>query len=484
MASCAVGPDFVRPAAPAVSRYTRDLLPAETVVADGQAQRYRSGENIVPDWWRFFESTELDAIVARALADNPTLQSAQASLRESQHNLQAGYGVFFPEVDANFGVNRQKPSPFRFGGYAPTNIFNLYTLGASITYALDVFGGKRRMVEGLEAQADYQRYQMIGTYMSLSGNVVNACIAQAAYQAQIQATEKMIELQKEQLRLTKVQTDAGIVPYTNVLSIQSQLSANEAILPALRQKRVQAEHLLSTLSGHLPEERSFQAVDFAKLKLPQELPVSLPSTLVRQRPDILAAEAQLHAASANVGVATADLFPSFTLSGSYGLSNTKFSHLSDATSKFWSVGPTLSFPLFQGGTAWYRRQAAIDAYQKSLADYRQTVLTSFQQVADTLKALEHDAQGLQAQADALRTAEEAWKLRDANYRAGLVGYLDVLSANAQFYQAKIKYLQISAQRYQDTAALFVALGGGWWSDPKFKTSFHAAELSTKEQTRK
>lgn len=477
LAACAVGPDFVRPAAPDVDLYTQGEKTTVTVSAEGQHQRFQFGEKIAADWWHLFKSDELNAAVKQAIANSPNLQSAQSSLRQSQDNLRAGYGVFFPEINANFSAIRQKPSPYRFGGNSPTGVFNLFTLGATVSYSLDVFGGNRRMIEGLAAEVDYQRYAMLGTYMTLSGNVVNTMIARAAYQAQLEATERMIDLQKDQLSITQTQASAGIVPYANVLSIQSQLAANEAILPALRQKRDQATHLLATLSGHLPSENTVPMANLNKLTLPQNLPISLPSEFARQRPDILAAEAQLHTASANIGVVTAELFPSFSLSGTYGLINTKFGNLFDANSKFWSVGPTVNIPIFQGGALWYRRKAAINAYQKSLADYRQTVLSAFQQVADTLKALEHDAQSLRAQSDALQAAEEALKIREANYRAGVVSYLEVLAANTQFYQAKIGYLQILAQRYQDTTALFVALGGGWWNDPELETHVSTENLA-------
>ena len=461
---CAVGPDFVRPAPPTVEQYTHGAAPTTTIPADGQAQRFSEGARIAADWWHLFNSAKLDTVVREAIAGNPTLQAAQASLRQSQDNLRAGYGVFFPQADAGFEATRQKFSTARFGGSTPGSIFNLFTLSATVSYALDVFGGERRAVEGLRAQVDLQQATVRGTYLALSGNVVNTMIAQAAYREQIKATEEIIALQREQVGITETQAQAGTVPYANVLSLRSQLAAVEATLPLLRQKLDQTGHLLATLTGRVPAQWSPPQLDLADFTLPGDLPVTLPSELVRQRPDILAAEAQLHGGSADIGVATAALFPSFTLNGGYGTSNTSFNDLFTSNSSFWSLGANVAAPLFRGGTLWFRREAAFEGYQHSLATYRQTVLNAFAQVADTLRALEHDAEGLHAQLQALRSAEEALQLTQANYRAGIVNYLPMLIANGQYHQARIGYLQAKAQRLQDTAALFVALGGSWDAD--------------------
>jgi NodT family efflux transporter outer membrane factor (OMF) lipoprotein len=460
---CAVGPNFVRPKPPAVEGYTHGAEPTVTASADGQVQRFEKGGLVVADWWRLFGSPEIDAVLEEALAKNQTLQAAQASLRQSQESLRAGYGVFFPQFDASFNATRQKFSPARFGQASPSLIFNLFTLAATVNYTLDVFGRERRAVEGLQAQADFQRYTVLATYLTLTGNVVNTAIAQAAYKAQIRATEEMVRLLRDQVRITETQAKAGTVPYANVLSVRSQLASTEATLPPLQQKRSQTEHLLATLAGRTPAEWTPREIDLEDLKLPGDLPVSLPSDLVRQRPDILSAEVQLHNASANIGVATAALFPTVTLDGAYGLNNTSIKDLFKKASTYWSLAGDASTPLFHGGTLWFQRKAAKEAYQQSLANYRQTVLSAFAQVADTLRALEHDAEALRAESQALDSAEEALRLIQTNYQAGLVSYLQVLIADNQYYQAKIGYLQAVAQRLQDTVALFVALGGGWWN---------------------
>ena len=463
LSACAVGPDFLRPKAPPVSHYSSGSDPTGTASVAGTAQRFAPGAKVAADWWRLFSSSKLDAVISEAIANNPGLEAAQASLRQSQNNLRSGYGIFYPEIDAEAGATRQRYTPIKAGQDLPASVFNLFTLSATVSYALDVFGGERRMVEGLGAEVDVARATEQATYLTLATNVANTVIAKAAYRAEIEATEQLIELQKEQVALAEVQAQAGTVPYSNVLSLRSQLASYQATIPQLEQKLTQSDDLLATLAGHTPAEWSPPDVGLADLALPADLPVSLPSDLVRQRPDILAAEATAHAASANIGVATAALLPSITLSGSLGTNATSTGNLFAANGNFWSVGANATQTLFDGGTLWFKRKAAIDNYQQAMATYRQTVLSAFGQVADTLRALDHDAAVLQAEEEALSTADQALHLVQANYQAGLATYLDVLIADAQYHQAKIADLQALAVRYQDTVALFAALGGGWWN---------------------
>ena len=406
------------------------------------------------DWWHLFESSKLDAVIADAIANNPGLDAAQASLRQSQDYLRSGYGVFYPEIDADVGASRQKYNPLKIGQNLPASLFNLFTLSATVNYALDVFGGERRMVEGLAAQVDVARATEQATYLTLAANIANAVIAKAAYRAQVDATEQLIAIEKEQVHLGEVQAEAGTVPYSNVLTLRSQLASVEATIPQLEQKVVQSDDLLATLAGHAPAEWSPPEVGLADLVLPSDLPVSLPSDLVRQRPDVLAAESTAHAASANIGVATAALFPSITLSGSYGSNSTSTGTLLASRGNFWAFGVSAMGTLFDGGTLWYKRQAVIDGYQQAMSLYRQTVLAAFGQVADTLRALDHDAATLLAEEEALSTAKQALHLVQANYEAGLATYLDVLVADAQYREALVGELQAIAVRYQDTVALF------------------------------
>jgi NodT family efflux transporter outer membrane factor (OMF) lipoprotein len=463
LSGCTVGPDFVRPKAPVADHYNQRQDPAETVAVEGHSQRFEQGVGPVANWWGLFGSKQLDAVVAEGFANNPSIEAAQASLRQSNDNLQAGYGIFYPQINAGLGASRQKSSPASIGSPLPGSVFNLVTLSASVSYPLDIFGGERRAIENLQSQVDLQRYYVLGTYLALSGNIVNTAIAMAAYQEEVKYTEQLIALQKEQIAITEKQAEAGIVPFASVLGLRNQLASLEAALPPLRQRLSQSEHLLATLAGRAPSEWTPAQIALAELSLPGTLPLSLPSELVRQRPDILMAEEQLHGASASIGVATAAQFPSFTLNGTYGQSRSSMSGLFGSNANFWSLGADIAAPLFNGGTLSARKQAAIDAYQQSLALYRQTVLDSFAQVADTVRALEHDAETMQAEAQSVSTSEQSLHLTEVNYQAGLVNYLQVLAADILYHQAQLGYLQARAQRLQDTTALYVALGGGWWN---------------------
>ena len=463
LAGCAVGPDFVRPVAPVVQHYTHEPPATDPLEAGGDTQRFVAGADLPDDWWRLFASAPLDATVRQALANSPTLQAAEASLRQSQDNLRAGDGVFYPRLDAGFGAERLRSAPTQQGSSARGSVFDVVALSGDVSYPLDVFGAERRAVEGLRARVDNQRFAARAAFLALSANVVDACIARAAYAAQIRATERLVALEREQLGMIDVQVRAGTALFADSLSQLGLIAANEALLAVLQQKRSQAGHLLALLQGTSPAEATLPEIALDALALPPDLPVSLPSELVRQRPDILAAEAQLHSASADIGVATAALFPSFGIDASFGRADSSLARLFGAGSAFWSVGPSLVAPLFHGGALRAQRQAAVDAYDVQQANYRQTVLAAFAQVADALDALEHDAQALRAQLQAERATAQALTLLQANYRAGLVAYADVLNADLQYQQASIGALQAQAQRRQDTVALFAAVGGGWWN---------------------
>ncbi|WP_074772511.1 efflux transporter outer membrane subunit [Nitrosospira multiformis] len=462
LGGCMVGPDFVRPNPPETARY----LPGESlevaIPVKDQAQYFDAGADLIADWWRLFKSPKLNALVTEGINNNQSLRAAQAALRQSQHNLLAGYGVFFPQADAAGSAVRQRFSAARFGG-STSATFNLFTLSTTVTYALDVFGGQRRAVESLRAQRDFQRYTVLATYLTLTGNIVNTVIARAAYDAQIEATKELIALQREQIEITRAQIRAGTVPYISGVTLQTQLASLEATLPALEQGRGQAEHLLDTLMNYAPGEGLTAQISLADLSLPKDLPVTLPSTLVRQRPDILAAEAQVHQFTANIGVATANMLPSFTLSGTYGQNARNLADVFMSSGNFWSAGAAFVAPIFHGGTLWQQRKAAIDAYDQALANYRQTALNALGQIADLLLALEHDAETLQSQLQHLDSASEALRLVRINHQAGLVNDLQVLITNSQYLQAKLGYIGTLGQRFQDTSGLFVALGGGWWN---------------------
>ncbi|HUJ58355.1 MAG TPA: efflux transporter outer membrane subunit [Kofleriaceae bacterium] len=462
LAACRVGPDFTPPAAPSTRGYT--TIPAQTTEADGRAQTFALGGKVAADWWTLFGSHEVDALVAACYAGNQDLAAARASVQRSQDSLRAGYGVFFPQLDAHAGASYQRETPIQFGQSAPATTFGLYTLSGTISYALDIWGGQRRQVEALGAQVDAARYTMVGLEVMLAANVLDAAIARGAYAAEIDTTRETITLEREQLRITRAQAAGGTIPYANVLAIESQIAATEATIPALEQKLDQADHLIAALIGKPPGEPIPQ-IALDHLTLPSNVPVSLPAELVRQRPDVLVAEAQLHAATAQIGVATAAMLPDLSLSGSLGANNTALGSLFASNGVFGGIAAGLTAPLFHGGTLYYQRRAAIDARDQTFASYRQTVLAAFQQVADTLRALVHDADALRAQKEAVDSAQQALDLIEANYRAGIANYLQVIVANEQFLQARLGYIQAIAQRLQDTVALYTALGGGWWNAP-------------------
>ncbi len=476
LCGCAVGPNFHRPATPETDHYVYRGDPTATVSAQGASQRFISGARVAADWWRLFNSERLNALIAAALTANPGLAAAQASLHESQDNLRSGYGIFYPHLGAAASATRERNAPVTIGlNDEPSSVFNLFTLSGSVSYALDLFGGERRLVEGLGAQVDLQRANEQATYLALLSNIVNTVVARAAYRTEVEDTRQLIELQREQVRLARVQVQSGTQPYSTVLSLQSQLASYEASVPQLEQKVAQTEDLLATLVGQLPAGFATPDIRLTDLSLPRDLPVSLPADLVRQRPDILAAEATAHAASANIGVATAAMLPSVTLNAAYSANSTSTNQLFASQGRAWSVGGSIAQPLFEGGALWFKRKAAIDDYQQAMALYRQTVLAAFQQVADTLRALDHDAAALVAEDAALQESGQALHLVQTNYAAGLSTYLDVLNADMQYHQAQIADVEAIATRYQDTIALYVALGGGWWNVPASSPKPHGGQ---------
>jgi NodT family efflux transporter outer membrane factor (OMF) lipoprotein len=463
LAGCALGPDFVRPQPPDVQQYTSGPQPTTTIEADGKRQVLASGKTIAADWWRLFQSEPLDTMMRTALADNQDLQAAQARLRQSRDLLRVAYGSYFPAIDGNFTYSREKFSGAQFGAPSLSNLFRLYSGTVSLSYNLDFLGATRRTVEADRAQAENQFFQLQATWLTLLGNIVNTSLSRAGYLAQIKAYEEIITIEERQLKITQAKEEAGIVPLSDVLSIRARLAATRATLTPVRQSLDQTGHLLATLVGKMPSRWQPPVVRLEDFTLPEQLPLSLPSKLVRQRPDILAAEALLHAASARIGVSTAALFPSFSVSANYGQNSSVLDQFFDSVGNFWRYGGGITAPLFHGGALWFQREAAIEAYREALATYRQTVLAAFAQVADVLKALDYGAKSLKEQAVALESAKRVLQLTQENYQAGIASYLDFLNADSQYQQARIGYIQAKTQRYQNTAALFNALGGGWWN---------------------
>jgi NodT family efflux transporter outer membrane factor (OMF) lipoprotein len=466
LSACAVGPDFAVPPAPAVSGYTPEGQLATTVsvdIAGGVAQKFDSGRDIPGEWWKVFHSKELDGLIAEALQANPSLQAAQAALWQAKENLYAQQGHLLPSLDANASDTRQQFSPAEFGQPGSPLIFNLFQTTLNISYTPDVFGGQRRLIETQAALADYQRFQLEATYLTLTSNVVTAAVQEASLRGQIDATRDIIKSDTEQLGVVRNQFDAGAASRTDVLTQQSAVAAAEATLPPLQKQLEQQRHVLLALIGRFPNDARNDHLTLASLRLPTDLPVSLPSQLVEQRPDVRAAQTQLHQASAQIGVAIANRLPQFTLTGDYGSAAVTTAALFTPGALIWSAAASGTQPLFHGFTLLHQQRAAEAAYDEAGAQYRSTVLTAFQNVADALRALQFDAATLKAQRAALRDASETLDLARGQYRLGAITYLILLNAQNSYQQALLAVVQAQAARYADTAALFQALGGGWWN---------------------
>ena len=468
LTGCAVGPNFRSSKAPSTNAYTATPLPEKTAAAPGiggTAQCFVPGQDISAQWWTLFHSEALDQLIHLALTDSPTLEAAQATLRQAQENLRAQVGVvFFPKMDANFSAERERFSAAAFGQTGTTGTtFNLYNASVSVSYLLDIFGGGRRELESLQSQVDYQRFQLEGSYLTLTSNIVTAAVKEASLRSQIRATQEILTVQEKELDVVECQFQLGGVSRSDVLAQQTQVAQTRAMLPPLEKELSQTRHQLAVLAGMLPSEADLPEFELDSLQLPPELPVSLPSSLVRQRPDIAASEALLHAASAQIGVATANLYPQITLSGNYGSEALKIGDLFGTGSSVWTLGLGLLQPVFRGGELTHKRRAAIAAYDQARAQYRETVLVAFQNVADALRILDADATTLKAQAEAEISARETLDLTQEQFRLGAVSYLSLLNAERQYQQTRISLVQAQAARFADTAALFQALGGGWWN---------------------
>lgn len=468
LASCAVGPDFQTPDAPQTQSYTYSELPNRTVAATGQggkSQRFALGKDIPAQWWHLFQCPSLNALIIQGLTNSPNLEAAQAALRQARENLNAEIGsAVFPAVDAGIGAQRNKSNGSSSGG--PDNqssIFNLYNTSVNVSYTLDLFGGLRRQIEALQSQMEFQHFELEASYLTLTANIVSTAINEASLRAQIQATHALIDLQKKQLDIVKSQFALGSASQADILAQSTLLAQTRATLPPLENNLAQSRHALAVLVGALPSNPNLPTFNLDDLRLPLNLPVSIPSELVRRRPDIRASEALLHEASAQVGVAVANLYPQITLTGNYGTQTNISRDLFTSGSSIWGIGGQILQPIFNGGALIARENAAIANYEQFFAQYRQTVLQAFQNVADALRALQTDAQTLKDQADAESQAFQALTLTQDQYQLGGVSYILLLNAERQYQGARINRIQAQAARYADTAALFQALGGGWWN---------------------
>jgi len=468
-AGCAAGPNFKRPPAPNVPGYTPTPLATTSStpnVPDGEAQRFVDGKDIPGEWWELFQSKPLNDLIERSLKNSPDIKAAQAALLVARENVLAQKGAYYPSISAGFSAARAKSSS-NISPVTNTSALNyaLYTPQVSVSFVPDVFGLNRRTVESLKAQEQQARYALAATHITLSSNVAAAAVQEASLRGQIDATHQLIEINTLMLQVLRKQFDAGYVGRLDVAAQESQLAQVEATLPPLLKQLDQERDLLAALSGGYPSDDLAEKFELSSLQLPQELPVSLPSQLVDQRPDVRQAEENMHFASAQIGVAVANRLPSFAITADAGSMATLLGRLFSDGPGFWDVGASVTQSVFQGGTLVHRERAARAAYVQASEQYRSTVLIAFENVADTLHALQQDADALKASAAAADAAKVTLDLTTKQLQTGYVNYLALLSAEQTYQQALIALVQAQSNRYADTAALFQSLGGGWWNRP-------------------
>ncbi|SJZ68611.1 efflux transporter, outer membrane factor (OMF) lipoprotein, NodT family [Enhydrobacter aerosaccus] len=475
-AGCTVGPDFKRPDKPTVAGYTPENLVPQTASAPvpdgGAAQTFQPSEDIPGQWWGLFRSNELNALITQALKANPDVDAAQASLRQANETLYATQGSLFPTFTGNGSANNQRYSGAAQGSQGTTAVFGVTSASLNVSYVPDLWGGTRRQVEASAAAAEYQRWQLEATYLTLTSNVVVTAINMASLRAQIAATEAIIKLETDALNLVQTQFNLGGAARTDVLQQQATLTQTQATLPPLQKQLAQQRNALMRLLGLPPTDNAGQGLELASLKLPEQLPLSLPSQLVEQRPDVRSFEAQLHQASANIGVAIANQLPQITLTGQLGQTSGGFANMFTPTTGIWTLGFSIAQTLLDGGKLEHTKLAAIAGFDKAAAQYRSTVLSAFQDVANALRALQSDADTLAATVAAEQVAAQSLELSRQQYQLGATTYLQLLNAQQSYQTALLNRVQAQATRYSDTSALFQALGGGWWNrqdvDPKSK----------------
>ncbi len=473
LSACAVGPNFKRPAAPIDAGYGAAPTQGETTATPGvggNAQRLVAGMDIPADWWTLFRSAPLNELIEQALKENPDANAAQAALRQANELYAAQRATLFPSLQGGFSAQRAKNA---LGTIAnPTSLpqtnpyYNLYTAQLSVNYMPDVFGGQQRALEATQAQAEATRFQLEATYLTLSSNVVVTAVQEASLRAQIVATERLVQVQQQLSATVSGQKGLGTASQLDLLSQQAAEAQTVATLPPLRKQLAQTRDALTALVGRLPAAEPAQTFRLEELTLPTDVPVSIPSKLIEQRPDVRQAEANMHAASAEVGVAIADMLPQFTLSAQTGSTALQISQLFTSYTGFWSAGASLTQTLFDAGALLHRKRAADAALDQAGAQYRAAVILACQNVADTLHALKADADTLAATVEAERAARAAFDIARQQRTLGGISTVALLNAEQTYQQAELAAVQARANRYADTAALFQALGGGWWNRPK------------------
>jgi NodT family efflux transporter outer membrane factor (OMF) lipoprotein len=455
---CAAGPDFARPEPPPATRYTADTLRGESDSTETKVQHIALGQNIEGAWWTLFRSNAIDDLVTQAVDHNRTLAASMATLAQAQEIALARAGSQYPQVDLVAAAGRQQYGK-EFLGPFRIPPFTYFAVGPTVSYTLDYTGGVARSVEQQYALAEVKRHQLDAAYLAVTGQAVMQTLTIASVRAQIATVETILEQDRDNLLLVQSAFDNGSVAREDVVSAQSQIANDMTLLPPLRQELARARHALSVVLGRAPAGKLPDDVDLARITLPLQVPVSLPSELAHRRPDILAAEAQLHAATSAVGVAQSNLYPKIQLTASIGEQSLKAEQLFDRASNAWSIMGGLTAPIFDGGTLRAEKRAAVDAMRASAATYEQTVLEAFAQVADLLEGLDHDAEQLDAQDHAQQAAQSSLDLARTSYKEGNAGVLQVLDAERSYQQARLGYVRAVAQRYLDTVQLFLALGG-------------------------
>lgn len=467
-ASCAVGPNFKHPTPPADTGYgtaSKWTETTATAVPAGNVQRLVPDKDIPAQWWTVFESPRLNQLIGQALKANPDVKAAEAALRQAHELYAAQRTTYWPMAQGSFAATR---STFATNSIAnptvsTTSTYSLYTAQLSVSYVPDIFGGSRRAVEASRAQSEAARYQLEAVYLTLSSNVVVAAIQEASLRGQIAATERLLEVQHELTDKVSRQQALGTASNLDFLTQQSAEAQTAATLPPLQKQLAQTRDALTALLGQLPDEEPEQTFRLNELTLPVELPVSIPSRLVEQRPDVRQAEENLHFASAQAGVALANMLPQFAITADLGSSALKLSDLFKTGTGFWDVGASLTQTLFDAGALIHKHRAAEAALDEAGAQYRSAVIQACQNVADTLHALQSDADAVKASSAAEQAAQAAFELARQQHELGTVSFVVVLNSEMNYQQAEVALFQAQANRYADTAALFQALGGGWWN---------------------
>lgn len=466
IAGCTAGPDFQAPDAPSSARFTETPTSPATVKAatpGGESQTLVPDRDIPGEWWTMFHSQQITALVTQALKANPDIAAAQAALRQARESTRAEEGALMPSVSGAVQAQRTRESLAAIGFGNGSTTYSVGSAALNVSYTLDAFGGIRRQIEQLNAQAEYQRFQLEATNLTLAANVIDAAITEATLRAQIDTTQQIIKADTDALDLVKRRFTLGGVSQADVLQQQSLLDTQVATLPGLRKQAQQVRNQLAVYLGGQPDQYHMATLELNGLTLPGELPVSLPSKLVQQRPDIRAYGALLHSATAAVGVATANMLPRISLSGNYGRDGNTLSNLFTPAGIVWTIAAGLTQPIFQGGMLAAQREAAKAALDVAAAQYSSTVNTAFQNVANALVAVERDAETLQAALAAQKTATASLAVARSQYEAGATGYLNVLTAEQADYSTRLNLISARAARFTDTVALFQALGGGWWN---------------------